>query len=83
MSQATKRALVLHVTSGEAVLFGVSQETADELLPRLPDLMATGSVETLTGADGTPFVVNFRHVVTAHVGPLPPLAHVYGTTGFK
>ena len=76
----SKRALVLHVSNGgEPLVFALSEDGARELEERLPDLLAEGAVHNPTLANGATVVVNFRHVVTAHLDELPPLAKVYGS----
>ncbi len=74
-----KHALVLHVTGGgESVVFALSDENANELAPKLPELLSAGKVDTVSLADGSTVAVNFAHVVTAHLDELPPNARVYG-----
>lgn len=74
-----RQALVLHLAGGgEPVWVAVSGETAEELAPRLADLVMTGGIETVTAADGHRAVVNFHHVAFAMIVPPPPLASTYG-----
>jgi hypothetical protein len=73
-----KRALVLHLTGGEPVVFALSDDGASELAPRLTQLLTEGLVSPVSLADNTTAAVNFSHVVTAHLDELPPLARVYG-----
>jgi hypothetical protein len=75
----SKRALVLHLAGGgEPLVFALSDEGADELDKKLPDLLGSGAVGRPKLADGST-VVNFAHVVTAHLDELPPLTRVYGS----
>ncbi|WP_424183764.1 hypothetical protein ACOBQX_17500 [Actinokineospora sp. G85] len=74
----TRKALILHLTAGgEPLVFAV--EDTDALATALPGLLGAGSVETLALQDGTSAVVNFSHVVTAHLDVLPAHVTVYGT----
>jgi hypothetical protein len=76
----SKRALVLHLAGGgEPLVFALSDEGSTELDETLPDLMSDGGVGRPRLADGSTVVVNFAHVVTAHLDELPPLARVYGS----
>lgn len=76
----SKRALVLHLAGGgEPLVFALSEEGATELDPMLPDLLGSGQVSRPKLADGSTVVVNFAHVVTAHLDELPPLTRVYGS----
>lgn len=76
-----KRALVLHlVGSAGPIHLAVSAETGAELAAQLPTLISRAAIHTITTLDGTPITVNFQHVATAHVGPLPQIADVYGNT---
>ncbi|TDQ04981.1 hypothetical protein [Labedaea rhizosphaerae] len=76
----TTPALVLHLTGNtEPVIFALSEGGAKALAGRVDKLMGSGAVEKLELADGTTAVVNFGHVVTAHVEDLPPHTKVYGT----
>jgi hypothetical protein len=77
----TRRALVLHLTANPAPLtIEITPETAGELGPRLVQLVRNGHAQTVTGANGDEFAVNFSHVVTAHVESIPHQnARHYGT----
>jgi hypothetical protein len=76
----SKRALVLHLAGGgEPLVFALSDEGAAELDDKLPDLLGSGAVGRPKLADGSTVVVNFAHVVTAHLDELPPLTRVYGS----
>jgi CO dehydrogenase/acetyl-CoA synthase epsilon subunit len=76
----SKQALALHVAGGsEPLLVAVSAETAQELLTRLPKLIEGGAVHTVATANGASFVVNFAHVVAAHIDEAPPLGQLYGS----
>lgn len=76
----SKRALVLHlVGGGEPLVFALSEEGAADLDKKLPDLLGSGQVGRPKLADGSTVVVNFAHVVTAHLDELPPLTRVYGS----
>lgn len=76
----SKRALVLHLAGGgEPLVFALSDEGATELEKTLPDLFGTGAVGRPKLADGSTVVVNFAHVVTAHLDELPPSTRVYGS----
>jgi hypothetical protein len=76
----SKRALVLHLAGGgEPLVFALSDDGATEIEPKLPDLLGSGAVGRPKLADGSTVVVNFAHVVTAHLDELPPLTRVYGS----
>ena len=76
----SKRALVLHLAGGgEPLVFALSDEGAADLEKKLPDLLGAGQVARPQLADGSSVVVNFAHVVTAHLDELPPLTRVYGS----
>jgi len=75
-----KRALVLHLAGGgEPVVFALSVEGGNDLESRLTQLLTEGLAHPLGLADGSTAVVNFAHVVTAHLDELPPRARVYGS----
>jgi hypothetical protein len=75
-----KRALVLHLHGGgEPLVFALSAAGAADLAPNLAGFMAAGDVHDQELADGNTVTINFRHVVTALVDELPPLARVYGS----
>ena len=76
----SKRARVLHLAGGgEPLVFALSDDGAAELDKKLPDLLGGGQVGRPRLADGSSVVVNFAHVVTAHLDELPPLTRVYGS----
>lgn len=76
-----KRALVLHLVGAAGpVYLAVAGETADALAADIPKLLDGGAIHTVTTIDGTKVTVNFQHVATAHVGPLPQAAEVYGNS---
>ncbi|HEX6357494.1 hypothetical protein [Actinophytocola sp.] len=76
----SKRALVLHLQGGgEPVVFALADDSANDLEPRLAQLLTEGQVHAAALADGSSVAVNFAHVVTAHLDELPPLARVYGS----
>ncbi|MFC4854676.1 hypothetical protein [Actinophytocola glycyrrhizae] len=76
----SKRALVLHVSrGGEPLVFALSEDGARNVAAKLPDLLTDGAVYDPELANGSTVVVNFAHVVTAHLDELPPLAKVYGS----
>lgn len=76
----SKRALALHVVGGsEPILVAIGDETANELASTLPRRLQSGHVETIEAANGASFVVNFAHVVAAHIDAAPPLGQLYGS----
>ncbi|MGH3438033.1 MAG: hypothetical protein ACRDRN_16400 [Sciscionella sp.] len=76
----TKRALVLHVTGGgEPIMVAIDPHGADELAATLPKKLLDGEIESITAADGSPFVVNFSQVIAAHVDATPPMSQPYGS----
>jgi hypothetical protein len=76
----SKRALVLHVAGGgEPLVFALSEKGAANLTTRLNGLLNSGGVDSPELADGSAVVINFAHVVTAHLDELPPLGRVYGS----
>jgi hypothetical protein len=75
-----KRALVLHLShGGEPLVFALSTKSADDLDTRLTKLVASGQVDSAELADGSAVSINFKHVATAHLDELPPMARVYGS----
>jgi hypothetical protein len=73
-----KRALILHLTSGgEPLYVALPAETADDLARRLPELVRKGEVTIIETENRASMVVNFHHVVAAHVDVVSGL-----TTGF-
>lgn len=76
----SKQALALHVVGGsEPILVAVSDEKARDLETRLPKMIEGGAVESVETANGASFVVNFAHVVAAHIDAAPPLGQLYGS----
>jgi hypothetical protein len=79
-----KQALVLHVAGlSQPVLIALDQQAAQELTPRLLELMSAGLTETVTAEDGLAVTVNYKHVVTAHIEVVSPLTRVYGSAAKK
>jgi hypothetical protein len=79
-----KRALILHMSGiREPLLISVPDDTEDEFVAGLPELIRKGGVETITARNGSSIAVNFAHVVAAHVDTLPGIGQIYGrpTTG--
>lgn len=76
----SKHALALHVVGGnEPILVAISDNAADDLVTTLARRLQAGDVETIEAANGASFVVNFAHVVAAHVDVAPPLGQLYGS----
>lgn len=76
-----KRALVLHLAGAAGPIYlAVAGAMADALIDDIPKLLNGGAIHTVTTIDGTKITVNFQHVATAHVGPLPQIAEVYGNS---
>ncbi|HET8642524.1 MAG TPA: hypothetical protein VFM37_11340 [Pseudonocardiaceae bacterium] len=76
-----RQALVLHLAGGgEPVWIAVSGQTADELAPRLSDLVTGGGIQEIETADGRQAVINFHHVAFAMLTTPPPLASSYGNS---
>jgi hypothetical protein len=76
----TKRALVIHLShGGEPLVFALSTKSVEDLDARLTKLVASGQVDSAELADGSAVSINFKHVATAHLDELPPLARVYGS----
>lgn len=44
----------------------VSQETRDDLAPRLTQIVRNGHTQAIAGPNGNEYVVNFSNVVVAH-----------------
>ncbi|MFJ6670335.1 hypothetical protein ACIQMJ_04420 [Actinosynnema sp. NPDC091369] len=66
-SEARKTTLVLHLAANpNPISIRVSQDTADDLGPRLIQVVRNGHTQAIATADGKDFVVNFSHVVAAH-----------------
>ncbi|CAL9657607.1 hypothetical protein SUDANB95_06833 [Actinosynnema sp. ALI-1.44] len=59
--------LVLHLAANpNPISIRVTRETADDLGPRLIQVVRNGHTQPIPTADGHDFVVNFSHVVAAH-----------------
>ncbi|MFI9810711.1 hypothetical protein [Saccharothrix variisporea] len=67
-SEARKNAsLVLHLAANpNPISIQVDPDTADDLAPRLIQVVRNGHTQSIRTADGKDFVVNFSHVVVAH-----------------
>ena len=67
-SEARKNpSLVLHLAANpNPISVRVTQETVDDLGPRLIQVVRNGHTQSIRTADGKDFVVNFSHVVAAH-----------------
>ena len=66
-AEARKTSLVLHLAANpNPISIRISQETADDLGPRLIQVVRNGHTQAIPTADGKEFVVNFSHVVAAH-----------------
>lgn len=75
-----KRALVLHLTSGaEPLLVAIGPDAAEHLGGRLTDLMRRGDFETIQAANGSTIIVNFAHVIAAHIDASPALGAIWGS----
>ena len=75
-----RQALVLHLAGGgEPIWVTVSGQTADELNPRLSDLVTNGGTDVVETADGRQAVINFDHVAFAMITTPPPLGSSYGS----
>jgi hypothetical protein len=78
MSEA-KQALVLHlVGGGEPVIIAVGPQTAEELTPRLEQLLKAGATQAVTADNGALIAVNYAHVATAHIQPWDVTSRLYG-----
>ncbi|MQA08441.1 MAG: hypothetical protein GEU98_07785 [Pseudonocardiaceae bacterium] len=74
-----KSALVLHVPgTSQPLMFALSPEQAENVRGELDQFVAFGKTKTIHTADESSVVINFAHVVTAHIDQVPPLATVYG-----
>lgn len=60
-------------------MFAVSDAQAETLRGELDQFVALGKTKTLALANESTVIVNFAHVVTAHIDVVPRLASVYGT----
>ncbi len=66
-SEARKTALVLHLAANpNPISITISADTAEDLGPRLIQVVRNGHTQAVRTADGKEFVVNFSHVVAAH-----------------
>jgi hypothetical protein len=75
-----KRALVLHLSSGnEPLLVSVPDDSVDQLVTSLPELIKKGQVESIGTANGSSIAVNFAHVLAAHVDAIPGIGQIYGS----
>ncbi|RZS45118.1 hypothetical protein EV193_1011005 [Herbihabitans rhizosphaerae] len=80
----SKRALVLHLAGGsEPLVYALSDEGAQDLENRLPDLLGAGAVHMPKLADGTFAAINFVHVVAAHIDEVTPMTRVFGNRRTK
>jgi hypothetical protein len=70
----------MHLASGgEPLLVVVPTESASELADRLPGMIRNGDIESIAAANGSSVVVNFAHVLAAHVDTAPGLGKLYGS----
>jgi hypothetical protein len=75
-----RRALVMHLASGgEPLLVVIPTESSGELADRLPAMIRNGDIESIPAANGSTIVVNFAHVLAAHVDTAPGLGKLYGS----
>lgn len=74
-----RRALVLHLVGREPLLIAVSADNVEELADSLAERLRKGDVEVITAANGSSVVVNFAHVVAAHVDIVPGIGQLYGS----
>ncbi len=75
-----KRALILHLTSGaEPLYIAVPAESAEDLAGKLPELVRKGDVTTVLTENGGSMVINFHHVVAAHVDAVSGLSAGFGS----
>ena len=71
---------MLHLShGGEPLVFALSTNSVENLDTKLTKLVASGQVDSAELADGSSVSINFKHVATAHLDELPPLARVYGS----
>jgi hypothetical protein len=74
-----KRALILHMTGiREPLLISLPDDSEEEFVAGLPELIRQAQVETITARNGSSIAVNFAHVVAAHVDSLPGIGQIYG-----
>ncbi|MEU4739891.1 hypothetical protein AB0G02_05415 [Actinosynnema sp. NPDC023658] len=67
-AEARKTALVLHLAANpNPISIRVTPETAADLGPRLVQIVRNGHTQAVETVDGKEFVVNFSHVVAAHL----------------
>jgi len=75
-----RRALVVHLANGsEPLLIAIPADAATELAGRLPAMIRNGDIESIAAANGSSVVVNFAHVLAAHVDTAPGLGKLYGS----
>ncbi|WP_031467571.1 hypothetical protein [Sciscionella sediminilitoris] len=75
-----RHALVLHFSGvAEPMLIELGEELSGELPDKLAAKLLAGEIETITAANDARIVVNFSHVVAAHVDIAPPLGQIYGS----
>lgn len=71
---------MLHLShGGEPLVFALSTKSVEDLDSKLTKLVASGQVDSAELADGSSVSINYKHVATAHLDELPPLARVYGS----
>ena len=71
---------MLHLShGGEPLVFALSTKSAENLDSKLTKLVSAGQVDSAELADGSSVSINFKHIATAHLDALPPLARVYGS----
>ncbi|GAA1265975.1 hypothetical protein [Saccharothrix xinjiangensis] len=67
VAEAREKSLVLHLAANpNPISIRVTDATADDLEPRLIQIVRNGHTQVVRTADGKDFVVNFGHVVAAH-----------------
>lgn len=74
-----RRALVLHLVGREPLLIAVSADNVEELADSLAERLRKGDIEVITAANGSSIVVNFAHVMAAHVDIMPGIGQLYGS----
>lgn len=75
-----RKALVLTLAGNPTpMVIEVDEETAVDLGARLVQVIRNGDTQDLVAANGSHFVVNFSHVVTAHVEEVSHSANLYGS----
>jgi hypothetical protein len=76
----TRKALVLTLASNpNPMLIEIDNEAEADLAPRLVHMVRNGHTQELRAANGSTFVVDFSHVVTAHVEDVSNSANLYGS----